>query len=40
MPRARVYRELLLWFTFFAILNLPNAVYLWTEPDMEEPHED
>jgi len=40
MPRARVYRELLLSFTFFAILNLPNAVYLWTEPDMEEPHED
>lgn len=37
MPGSRVFRELLLWFIFFAILNLPNAVYLWNEPDMEEP---
>ncbi|MGA2217163.1 MAG: hypothetical protein ABSG51_03705 [Terracidiphilus sp.] len=37
MPRARVFRDLLAWFVFFAILNLPNAVYLWNEPDMEEP---
>jgi hypothetical protein len=37
MPRSRVFRELLLWFIFFVILNLPIAIYLWTEPDMEEP---
>lgn len=37
MPRSRVSRELLIWFVFFVILNLPNAVYLWSEPDMEEP---
>jgi hypothetical protein len=36
----RVFRELLLWFIFFVILNLPTAVYLWNEPDMEERHED
>ena len=39
MPRSRVSRELLIWFAVFVILNLPNAVYLWTEPDMEELHE-
>ncbi|MGA2851299.1 MAG: hypothetical protein ABSE46_20035 [Terracidiphilus sp.] len=39
MPHTGVYRELLMWFVFFVILNLPNAVYLWTEPDMEGPNE-
>jgi hypothetical protein len=40
LPRVRIFRELLLWFVFFAVLNLPNAVYLWTEPDMEEADAD
>jgi hypothetical protein len=36
MPRSRGTRELLLWFVFFAVLQLPNAIFLWTEPDLEE----
>jgi len=28
-------REPLLWFMVFIVLNLPQSVYLWSEPDME-----
>ena len=36
VPQSHVLRELIIWFAYFIILNLPQAIYLWTEPDMEE----
>lgn len=28
-------RESLIWFAIFFILNLPQSIYLWSEPDVE-----
>jgi hypothetical protein len=36
LPRPGPLRETLVVLAFWIILNLPNGIYLWTEPDMEE----
>jgi hypothetical protein len=34
-PKPGVFRDALVIFAFWIVFNLPVAIYLWTEPDME-----
>lgn len=35
VPTPLYVREPLIWFGLFSLLNLPQSIYLWTEPDLE-----
>jgi hypothetical protein len=39
LPEVGQLREPLIWFLILVIINLPQSILLWTEPDMETPDE-